>query len=414
MNKSFLAKLLILFLALQFLASCAAPAPQSTATATIAAPNVTATPTLQPIIACQGQGALEEMGPDFGFPGTLVYFDTLLKKTVFFSGVTHQVWDAPLTDASYDLIGFSPNGEWLAYQSYQATFHLFSSDGKKFEFDADPEPLMAILPESKDLKPPVWPAWVSDHVIAMAVINPQEYDPFYHFMAYLDPFTKEWLLLDVYSLNDFFLYGRGIPSPDLSRIIYFPFVQNGNQYLTLVDVTTKEELRALYNYSNFFVTEGAPYNYIAWTNGSEKVAFMDHNYESKLMLSIWSRDGKVIHEFLLDDYDDASVLRWSPDGNYLALGVSRRKGDSPLDVTYSILIYDQNLKQIIFSCPVTGDFYVRDLVWVSDEPAIVYSSDNGSYEQGRLIYLDFSDGISTLIAENVRGFGGWSSEFSQP
>jgi hypothetical protein len=412
MKKHYLPKHLMLLLALQFLASCAAPSPQATATSTVAAPIETATPTLQPIIECQGQGVLQEWGPGLTFPGTLVYYDYSQKKSVFLSGETHQIWDAPLTDVSNKLIGFSPNGEWLAYQSYPATFHLFSAMGETKVFDADPDPLFTLIAEDTHLETPIWPAWVNDHVIAMFATNPQEYDPNYRFMIYLDPFTNEWLLFDIYSLKDFYFSGRGIPSPDLSRIIYFPIVQNGKQYLTLVDVTTKEELRALYNYSNF-VTVDVPYNYIAWTNGSEKVAFFDHNYESKLMLSIWSRDGKVIHEFLLDEYEDASVLRWSTDGNNLAIGVYRKRGDSPLDFSDSILVYDQNLKQITHSCPVPDGFYVRDFVWVSDEPAIVYLSDSGSYDQGRLIYLDLSDGTSTLIADNVGQFGGWSAEFKQ-
>lgn len=413
MKKSNFVKALILLLALQFLVSCAAPAPQATATPTVAAPNETATPTLQPIIECQGHGVLEDMEPDFGFPGAIVYFDTASLKYTLVGGEPFQTWETLTPEIPSQLIGFSPNGKWLAYMSYPTAYHLLSFDGERRTVFPKTESLQRSIPEGNSIEQFGWSTWVSDQVVSVYLVNPNQSWPNNSFTGFLDLFSSKWTLLNTYTYRDMDFYKKGLPSPDMTRFLYARKEDDWTYTLALMDIASGEELWNQNEISNMPLAEGSMFRNVAWSNGSEKVAFIDYTYERQPSISIWSRDGKVIKEFSLDREEDVSSIRWSPDGEYLAMGVSEIAKDAPNWSNSSILIYSLNLNQFIFSCPIAGHKSLEEFTWGPEGSAIIYFADYGVDEVGKIIYLDLVHGTSTLITNNVSQFGGWSAEFKQ-
>jgi len=355
----------------------------------------------QSIIECNGRGSLQEREPNFGIPGALVYYDSALSKVLFAGGEDFHTWDAPITEHSPNLIGFSPNGKWMAYWTSPAKFHNISFQGEKTEFSAEPKPLLSFVPSGSGLKQIGWPAWINDEIISLGVNNPRPGQPNYYFMAYINLFSSHQWLLDLYALKGFDEFGRGIPSPDLTRVLYIQGQQDGTSTLTLVDIDSDAELWKQDNFGNFLIIEGVPNGQVAWTRDSSKVAFVD-NEKDQSTITIVSRDGKIVQKFLPAERGWASSLRWSPDSRLLAIGV-----------TDSVIVYNDSLQQIMFTCPISEHQTVKDIVWISDRPEIVYYAVNGDVANGRIILLDLDTGISTKISENVSQFGGWSSEFKK-
>jgi hypothetical protein len=369
----------------------------------------------QSAIECSGHGLMNELTPTFGFQGSLVYYDSTLRKVLFAGGEKFHTWDAPIMERYLNLIGFSPNGEWLAYWISPAKFHITSFQGEQIEFDADPKPLRNFVPSGSGLKQIGWPTWINNQLISLGVNNPRPGQPNYYFMAYLNPFTSEWLLLDVYPLKGFDEVGRGFPSPDLTRILYIQGHSDGTSTLVLFDRNSDAELWDQDNFGNFSIIEGVPNSQIAWAKDSSKVAFVNHEKENQSTITILSRGGQVIHKFVPAEQGGVSSVRWSPDGEFLAIGINESKEETPSNVyiSSSILIYNQNLEEITFTCPISAHQEVKDISWIPSTPAIAYYAVNGDVENGRVIFLDLITGISTKIAENVSQFGGWSAVFTR-
>ena len=370
-------------------------------------------PEQQNIPECRGQGVLDLNTPNSGIPGALVYYDSAQKKIRFTGGKDLQSWDGPSPKDFPSLIGLSPNGKWLAYWTLPAQMHLLSSQGEQKEFAADPTPLLRLVPPGSGLKQIGWPKWINDRVISFGVNNPRPGQPNFYFMAFMDPFSSEWLLLDTYALKGFEDYGRGIPSPDLTRILYIQGQKDGTATLTLVDRDKHLELWSQSHFGNFSIISGVPNSQVAWATDSSKVAFVNNEQQDQSTLSILNRDGELFQISIPAMQAGISYLRWSPDGKYLAIAVSEARETSPSNfyIFSSILIYDQSLGRITSTCPVPDHQDVGDIAWVADQPAIVYHASNGDINQGRLILLDFQTGLSVKIAENVSQFGGWSADF---
>lgn len=94
-------------------------------------------------------------------------------------------------------------------------------------------------------------------------------------------------------------------------------------------------------------------------------------------------------------------MRWSPDGQYIALLVWAGE-----DTGESILIYDFVAEKYISRCPIPrSDDTTPNLIWSPDNKYLAYAGLDYP-----LIIMDVQSGELFQLAENARAVG-WSDKF---
>ena len=196
--------------------------------------------------------------------------------------------------------------------------YLLSSQGEQLENEPKPMDLLNYFPDIAGVSDMNWFKWVNDQIISIGLgKSPGEW-----LMAFYNPFSGEWALPDIYSLDGFNKYGRSIPSPDLTRELHIePGSTPGSDTLVLWDRENQTRLLEKFNFHNLVFVDGYPYTEVVWAPDSSKVAIIDGN-----IIKIISRDGKELDRINSSlERDPGAPLRWSPDGKFLAITRSEIK-----------------------------------------------------------------------------------------
>lgn len=362
---------------------------------------------------CPSRGVILSIQPVSGFPGIIVYYKGSERTMMIAGGDEFSKKELSYVGPESELVGFSPDGQWLAFWDLPAKFRVISSTGEERTVIADPQPLIRLVPEGTGLKQISQVTWLNDQDVSFFVDNPREDDTRFSFAAFFDLFASDWVLLDSFSVEYFKSNGRAIPSPDLTRSFFVDRLPDGRPVLLLLNRTTQEILWMKVGVSNFSIIESVPLDYLVWSRDSSKAAFVDYKEGITNSIAIISREGDVIAEFPMDEMNGVSFVRWSPDGRYLALGITQTIALNPdFLVSSMIFIYDSESGKMNLSCPIPDSLKIEDISWIPNTPYIIYYAIESGGGSGRIILLDLVTGMANEIDQNVTRYGGWSEKFA--
>jgi WD40 repeat protein len=359
----------------------------------------------------------EEISPvggveNFNLPGVLAYYDA--NQIGFFAtgGSPLENTQLPISGTiSTNLVGFSPDGEWLAYTLISPTIGLLSSSGDVLEHVMDMEVLYSRIPDGAYLcgwEPRY--GWINENLIPIAIcyrLDAQSNRTNILFEI-LDPFLGLWREGMLSELPHIAEESRAQFSPDLSRVLY----DNASYDLVLWDLTNNKSIdidQPPFE-SDIFSNTYWPDLRSAWSYDSSMVAITGS--EDKLAplpdsgqrgVYLLGREGGKFRRItnFLQDFDTFQTygLRWSHDSRYLAFGVTHSLGG---DYRQTIYIYDTASNSYIFQCVLSQSDPVR-LRWSPDNQFIAYTNSIVS----PLVVINIRTGEIVELAERAI-IGDWT------
>jgi hypothetical protein len=350
-------------------------------------PTYSATPASQ-TVTCQTPDQSEPLS-QMMVPGVIAYQDNTLGKFAIIGGSPWVTTTLPIPgrrgeDWQYSLIGFSPDGEWLAYRPYK------ENDYSQLSFLSSQETISKVPVNYKELLSSVdGPAifsgystytWVNDQLLHAEVHYQEntERPNVYPFEGIIDWASGKWmesLFLDLPGSEYKSNFERpldAVYSPDLSLVLFPP--TNLGYGLVLWDLENKKEL----NFDKAW-GDGGVFRiglYAAWAPDSSKVAYIRLIQSSSIDdLVILDRNGQQaqIQSPIRAVAGFTYFLSWSPDSRYLAFSVLRE--ENPLG-TETLLVYDSKSQKITFQCLLKIDrnrYSWTRYYWSPDSRFLAYS-----------------------------------------
>lgn len=379
----------------------------------------TETVTKQAMRTCKNNGIPQKVQEGFGLSGSIVFQEEVVKnyQIIAASGkpVTYVPLPVPDDKKYFEMLGFSPNGQWLAYASmytdadkddFQPAISLISDRGKILERKLDlsqyqdriMEGIRWIGVRSFSLQ------WLNDQYIHLSILSQATSGSMKIFPvdALYDPVNNRWNL-ELY---------KNIPkerasenvgfSPDLTRGIYL--LSTGAMLVNLPDGDTIWQLKHQFEYGSLPL--------FSWKDDSSQFAFASQQ-EALDSILIVDRDGKNENQVALPDgldrIDNYSIedIHWSPDGNYLAISIQfLRSGEQVYKSEF--FIYDVTLKKYIYSCPIDIFKFSTRLEWSPDSRYILPYSPGAT---GPLILYDLYEPGEVIQLKDIVSLGGWSKSY---
>ncbi len=342
-------------------------------------------------------------------------------------------------NSSVDLIGFSPNGEWLAYKSGSyhddntpRLLHIVSHDR-----GVDLGNISTRIEYEHDISEFRWgdALWINDEVMLVYRLVEEVPRYFYFEKELFDPFTGEWLKPSMSELNRKPHDAVSI-SPDLTRVFYLGYMDDLHAII-LEDLDKGTVLwHSREGTSNTAFTNSVKVwlGGAAWSPNSEWLAFVgdDENDEQNVYLLNRSGEIQVITDFYsqyqqsfktwVSPFVSISGLQWSPDGRYLAIGVSILDSApelplGPAPQYYRLFLYDLENNRLIDHCWLSFALGIRAknraLTWSPDSQYIAHTNDlqtlsDGSKLPESLFIINIYTGEVNRLVEGPVGLGGWS------
>jgi WD40 repeat protein len=356
---------------------------------------------------CSGAGQPLTNQGNFGLPGTLVYQPDNGQGLNMLGGNPLQYSQLPLpVEQKVVGIGFSPDGQWLAYAPVlqESTLRKGPTEGAVMtvtgqivfetpEIDllsASGEHIRRVLSENeiqgdtedaiaRSILGPEVSQWINNQFLHLYVFY-DNYDPYSSgtiLPSLFDPFQGTWpAKSELHALNrttdqafDF--------SPDMSRLVYEATAGGHYAGIALWDVSQATTIWSDPGFSTWW-RAGPPM--MAWTSDSATVAIANHHPgppdEDTVLLV--SREGKakriVDMPFLALEGSPRTTMytirdvAWSPDNRYLALGALSL-------VDNQLLLYDSAAGKYLYRCPMSADedTAISFLLWSPDSSYIAFS-----------------------------------------
>lgn len=400
----------------------AKPLPTATAKISTRAPVIPTTPAFQPLTCL----APDQTSNHMMAPGVIAYQDNNLGK---FATISASLWitsTLPIPgrygeEWQSSLIGFSPDGEWLAYRPYR------ENDSSQLTFLSSGGAIKRTLVNYKKLLSfSDWPdlvfsgfstfTWINEHLLHAEIWYQEDVDiPWIHqFEGILEQTSGRWMESLFYGLpgSEYpSTYQRPLDviySPDLSLVLFPP--TNLDYGLMLWDLANKKELI----FDKDWGGGGGPKIglYAAWAPDSSKVAYIRLSQASQIDdLVIMNRDGRQldIQSPFQATAGFTDYLSWSPDSRFLAFSVLREQ--NPLG-TETLLVYDSETRKITLQCLLEIDrnrYHETIYYWSPDSHFLAYSM----MLTQPIHIIDTQTGrIETLPVSGVPF--GWSDKFQVP
>lgn len=376
-----------------------------------------------------------------GLSGTLAYMLAQDTKNIHFLGEEFAIERSiEVDDAPFYLIGFSPDGKWLAYRTgipfegIPQTINLISNVGEVIQTT----PTELISMEASNYSG-IWGSmlWVNSHSMLIYITqtdlgNPES-TPLVT-KALLDPFTGEWLQSYLRELERKST-GSLAFSPDMTHVLFISEAENRFPEIRLWDLTQQELVWSQQDaLTTLFSWEENWTGSAAWSPNSNWVAFtinenqMGDNKPSDIGVFLLDKEGvagKAITDFF-SRYGrpvTTGALSWSPNNRYLAMLISIDKSDEndPFALESRVYLYDLQEDELIDFCWVRGNSIetrstTKALVWSPDSRYLAYVappsvSENNKPLPSALILVDIYTGEVIELVENASQLGGWSENF---
>jgi hypothetical protein len=350
-------------------------------------PASSATPAPQPV-TCQMPDQNEPLS-QMMVPGVIAYQDDTLGKFAIIGGSSWVTTTLPILgrrgeEWQSSLIGFSPDGEWLAYRPYKendySQLSFLSSKGAISKIPVNYKELLSSVDGPAIFSGYSTYTWVNDKLLHVEVLYQEnaERPNVYPFEGIIDRGSGKWvesLFLDLPGSEYDSSFERpldAVYSPDLSLVL-FPPTKSGYGLL-LWDLTSKKELIFDKAWEGDGVFEIGLY--AAWAPDSSKVAYIRLSQSSSIDdLVILDRNGQQvqIQSPIQAVAGFTYFLSWSPDSRYLAFSVLR--SEDPVG-TETLLVYDSESQKITFKCLLNIDmdrFSESIYYWSPDSRYLAYS-----------------------------------------
>lgn len=298
----------------------------------------------------------------------------------------HYLADAPPSMSPFE--DTSPGGQWFLYKTidwtdddYKKSLVILSATGE--------EPVL--IPWENEWG---FARWLDDEQIVIPHLPP-------HLSTtdILNPFTNEQQTLapdlpDFYFLPEYPILRAAwnlVYDPTLTRVVYIAFPggeEHSRLNLVVWDLEANQESWRLYKRSTI---ELRP----AWSDDGSKLAVValnerEHNWDL-LELYIVSRDGEAVQWLDLAGYypDSLVVIKWSPDGRYLAIAPFGGGGDN------LILILDTTTRRLFDYC-LAADA-TNGMIWSPDSTQVIVQNWGA-----RALILDLEQEAAAYLVENEK------------
>lgn len=381
-----------------------------------------------------------------GLPGILSYMFRLEEiRLIGGDPLSESVLISMVGEANPSLVGFSPNGKWLAYstgspfEAVTPTLTLISGDSDRINVTP---PTGDLVPFEANSYTGTWGdmIWINDETMLVYILQILEDSPAYpHYIkALLNPFTGEWeqsFLEKLDRPSD----GAVLLSPDMTRAVFVSEVE-GFSVVKLWDMAQEKELwqnSEDTRDTHFSLSDQAWLGAAAWSPNSHWVAVTavenrgEHSWPAVSAQGIYLLDRESHQGRFITDYYKrygrfftTNDLSWSPDGRYLAMSVfigGYPDLDKPFTPLYRLYLYDSVDDKLIDLCWLLGDTpgahsSTRALIWSPDSQYIAYAGySSNPFDEATsptLIVVNIYTGEATALLQEAVILGGWSAYFS--
>jgi hypothetical protein len=335
------------------------------------------------IPVCTGQGDALTNLENLAMTGTLWYkqlyplneiyrFDTEKRVSELFP---RESKDAPQTH----VLGFSPDGQWMAYLAYDIDTSVFTNTMNITLLSSTGENFVAAMDLrvfANELEDGYWDVagtnlsyWVNDHLIYAQLFLENDGPPTSNALlpVLFDPFTREWQLEAIFLSPGRDKYDELALSPDMSRALYNVVLGEG---MVLYNVGEKQEIWRDEEFRSVW-----PETLIRWSPESAFAAYGD-NFPSTLQrvgVYLVSRDADGGRKQIFDGSFGyrGTFFYWSPNGRYLAIMTENYADEGN---TFELFVYDVAEDHYVVRCPVKIDPWRFYVVWAPDNTQIVYGN----------------------------------------
>ena len=378
------------------------------------------------ILDCSGGGISHPPDEDFSIPGTIVYRGT--EGTLYTIGGSSLTKSKIVTeDLWIDVIGFSPDGTWLAYSPEEPEIDPMSSTTRKIILLSNKGERIELTVEITGFQSEIGDDeyidgfndnlsyWINNNLIyaMLDLAKPNNSGPItnHTLTKFLNPFDGTWDSSVLEDLPNWTPYWEmednsvGL-SPDLSRVMYM-----SKSGLVLRDREKDANLWVESSYTDKWYS-GVLIN---WNPASTMVVVATWNrIGDQVPPLMMSRDGmnqRWIGNNEFPSTNGFSVVRaisWSPDGQRLALAGQANLGDNIIPYLY---IYDTKPQKFVYRCPIirTANDLPQKIFWSPDGQYIAYAFLENNQEDP-LQVLNIQSGELTTIVQGAY-IVGWSDKF---
>ncbi len=373
----------------------------------------------------------------FGIRGAIAYLDIPSLTYVLTGGTPLRTVPIPFPDPlsweDVDLLSFSPDGRWLAYDTLepQPRLGLLGHNGES----------VVTMPDASEVFGPLKPTtqvmfgrarWVNNELLQVHLLARGPDQETLETYAFLNPLTGEWAPGLVAALPERAPRGALAVSPDLTRALYAQSLPEakGERRTDLV-LWDYSRGRAIWrSQADPWLRDELSGAYLAeWSPDSSAVAYITFPRESKgdgyssteRQVFLLGRNGEVLRQVTRfgeeHGWSPEPSLSWSPDGQFLAFGVYVQGGPP---YNRRLYVYDVDSEDLVDQCILFGDDYRatnRFLIWSHDSQWIAYVAelgDKSSDDPSPLVIVDVFSGEHHLLEEHASVPAGWSGKFRVP
>ncbi|NMC34990.1 MAG: WD40 repeat domain-containing protein [Veillonellaceae bacterium] len=375
------------------------------------------------IPTCANEGVSIDPSVDFGIDGSILYKDKDYRGLYLVGGKPLLHSPVQISESqTYDVLGFSSDGKWLAYSESQQTseskpfhqpiVHLLSYENEQIDTAVDLQSYESQTDQFAFMLS--WSAyldyWLSDKLISMLVLYQYgENGPIYSRSGLLNPFEGAWKTdlfdqLPVISDNtvgNIREYEFGF-SPDLSRILFY---ESNDGAIILWDLVNKKEIK---RFQIGFIPD--LFVLYDWAVDSSKVAYLIPTSNGQ-EISIVYRDGTIERVELPPSHNGRLIpyyVTWSPNGENLAISTQFFSETGGAEVL--LYVYHLPTSQYIYRCRFSGFTSSPGVFWSPDGQFLI--SGRWSSTENPLLLFDIGEVPVIKIVEDAVAYG-WSALFME-
>lgn len=309
------------------------------------------------------------------------------EKTVAFP--VDESFENKFKDLSIQILGISPDGQWLFYGRKEAPGDSLTIEGFSWLKDTPLTTEIDIIPRDKS----TWTSWLDNErqVFHFYLENP----------IVVNMFNGETETINI-NYPGFHLDETGYSplfSRDLNRMIAYRNIPDEPPSIVLWDLQSKSEVQRLY-----ITPEVAHRNLVQVSPNGNQIAVsgaLDYFFDDlflDIFLTDWDGNLEQLTTFRDSELTASLIeqMQWSPDGRYLAFWLNE-----------SLAVYDTVTRAVTDYCIRSSNSMSFSPHWSPNSQQIVFNGYVPPPGSGPIIVVDIVNGLATEIQENGYFVVGW-------
>lgn len=333
-----------------------------------------------------------------------------------------------VADGIDNVVGFSQDGQWLAYSVISAesttgdALTLKSADGDTLTIMPDQSEIANVNQESNQRG---WgsAAWIGSDYLLVTLAHPTQ--SLEYTSVIFDPFGKQWRN-DLLSVSPRIADSGAVSvAPDTGLVFYsagFDDASGMTRYV-LWNVAARE---VAWSDSFFSRLRGGMEGYTAWNPVDSTLALVANSREvaeanrDEVYLVDMTSSGLTPITDLASGFGHVWIdgLAWSPNGRYLGFLVTTDGEDLNGPTGHDVYIYDGEARAVIKYCPLHGDKLLathQSFTWSPDSRYLAYIGGfdlDGVNGEPALVVMDIQTDRQMIIIQPTHwSLAGWSYEY---